>query len=100
MTEFKSRWKSLTNRGQWAVRGSAFTGKVKATKAVWFPPKPLETGKKAASAAKEQSGKTTKKATRKTSGAAKATTGAGKKTTSTAKKVASRPRRSKSTSST
>ena len=99
MTEFKSRWKSLTNRGQWAVRGSAFAGKVKATKAVWFPPEPVKTGEKAASAAKNGAKKTSKKTGSKTGGAAKKTARAGKKTTGTAtKKAVDRPRRRKATS--
>ncbi|MGH3506475.1 MAG: hypothetical protein ACRDO2_04640 [Nocardioidaceae bacterium] len=77
MSEIKSRWKSVTDREKWATRGASFVAKAKATKAVWFPPKPVETGKKTASTAK----KATKTATKKTTGAAKKTTGAANKTT-------------------
>ncbi|MGH3306557.1 MAG: hypothetical protein ACRDOX_02625 [Nocardioides sp.] len=77
MIEIKSRWDSVTHREKWAARGASFMAKAKATKAVWFPPKPVETGTKAASTAK----KGTKKTTKKTTGAAKKTTGAAKKPT-------------------
>jgi hypothetical protein len=73
MIEIKSGWKSATDREKWAARGASFVAKAKATKVVWFPPKPVETGKKAAS--------TTKKATKKTTGAAKKTTNGTKKVT-------------------
>ena len=77
MIDIRSPWKSATDRGKWAARGASFVVKVKATKAVWFPPKPEQTGKKTTGAAK--------KTTKKTTGAAKKT---GKKTTGTAKKTA------------
>lgn len=77
MIETKSRLKSVTDREKWVARGASFAGKVKATKLVWFPPKPEETAKKAASTAK----KTTKSAARQTTGAAKKTTGPAKKVT-------------------
>lgn len=80
MIEIKSRWKSVTNKESWAARGASFVTKAKATKVVWFPPKPVETGKKAASTAKKATKKTTKGATKKTTGAAKKTAGAAKKT--------------------
>jgi hypothetical protein len=70
MIEFKGRLKSVTDTEKWAARGASFVAKAKATKAVWFPPKPAETGKKAASTAK----KTTRKTTKKTTGAAKKAT--------------------------
>ena len=91
MIEIKSRLKSVTDREKWAARGASFVAKAKATKVVWFPPKPVETGKKAASTAK----KATKRATKKTTGAAKKTTGAAKKTTNGTKKVANPVRRKK-----
>jgi hypothetical protein len=69
MIEIK-RWKSVTDREKWAARGASFVAKAKATKVVWFPPKPVETGKKAASTAKTA----TTRATKKTTGAAKKTT--------------------------
>ena len=74
MIDISSRLKGVTDRGQWAARGASFVAKAKATKAVWFPPKPVDTGTKAASTAK----KATKGATKKTAGAAKKTTGAAK----------------------
>lgn len=80
MTEIKSQWKSVTDRERWAARGASFVAKARATKVVWFPPKPVETGKKAASTAKKATKKTTKGATKKTTGAAKKTAGAAKKT--------------------
>ena len=49
MIEIKSRWKSVTDNEKWAARGASFVAKVKATKMVWFPPRPGDTGKKAAS---------------------------------------------------
>jgi hypothetical protein len=83
MTELKSRWMSITNREKWAARGSSFVAKAKATRAVWFPPKPVETGKDVASTAKKASSGATKKSTRV---AKKASTKATKKTTDAAKK--------------
>ncbi len=91
MIEIKSRLKSVTDRGEWAARGASFVAKVKATKAVWFPPQPVETGKKAASTAK----KTTKGAAKKTTGAAKKTSPAAKRTTGAARKTTSSVRRKK-----
>jgi hypothetical protein len=73
MIEIESQWKSVTDRDKWAARGASFVAKAKATKVVWFPPKPEETGKKAAS--------TAKKATKRTTGAAKKTASGTKKVT-------------------
>jgi hypothetical protein len=70
MIELKSGLKSVTDREQWASRGASFVAKVEATKAVWFPPKPEETGRQAASTAK----KTAKKATKKSTAAARKST--------------------------
>ena len=81
MIEIKSRWKSATDREKWAARGASFVAKAKATKVVWFPPKPVETGKKAASAAKKATKRTTKRTTKKATGAAKKTTSGTKKVT-------------------
>ncbi len=75
MTDLKNAWKGVTDREHWAARGAAFMAKAKATKVVWFPPKPAATGKKAASTAK----KATKRASKKTTGAAKKRAGAAKK---------------------
>lgn len=76
MIEIRSGLKSVTDREKWAARGASFVAKAKATKAVWFPPEPVETGRKAASTAKKAS----KRATKKSSGAAKKAAGAAKKT--------------------
>jgi hypothetical protein len=77
MLDIASRWNGVTDRERWAARGASFVAKLKATKVVWFPPEPVETGKKTAATAK----KTTKRATKKTAAAAK------KSTSGTTKKV-------------
>jgi len=51
MIEIKNRWKRTTDKQRWAARGASFVAKVKATKVVWFPPKPVENGKKTAATA-------------------------------------------------
>jgi hypothetical protein len=84
MIEIKSRWKSVTDSERWAARGASFVTKAKATKAVWFPPKPVETGKKAASTARKTTKKTTdagKETTKKTAGVAKKTANGTRKVT-------------------
>lgn len=83
MTEIKNRLKDVRDREKWAARRASLAGKVKATKVVWFPPKPVETGKKAASRAKQETTKTAKK----TRGAVKKSTAAAKKTTGGTKNV-------------
>ena len=88
MIELKSGLQSITDKGQWASRGASFVTKVKATKAVWFPPEP--SGKVASSAQQ-----TAKKATRKTTAAARKTTAGTRKTTAGTKKVADPVRRKK-----
>lgn len=73
MIEIKSRWNNIADREAWVARGASFVTKLKATKAVWFPPEPAEVGTKAATTAKKATTATTKK----TAGAAtKATRGA------------------------
>lgn len=89
--DINSGLKSVTDREMWAARGASFVTKVKATKAVWFPPKPVKTTKKAAATAK----KTTKRAAKKTTGAAKKSTAAASSTKG-AKKVTSPVRGKKS----
>ena len=84
MMEIKSRMKGVTDKEKWVARRASFVAKAKATKVVWFPPKPVETGKKAAS--------TTKKSTKR---AAKKTTGAAKKTAKGPKNVAEPGRKTK-----
>ena len=78
MVDVTGLWKNATDKGRWSSRVATFTAKVKATKAVWFPPKPEKTGKKVAS--------TAKKATKKSTGAAKNT---GAKRTAAAKRPSS-----------
>jgi hypothetical protein len=92
MIEIRSRLKSVGDKEKWAGRGASFVAKAKATKVVWFPPKPVETGKKTVSSSE----KATKGAAKKTTGAAKRTaegtaTGAKKAT----KKTTNRARRQK-----
>ncbi len=53
MIDIKKRWTSVTDTGRWTARGASFVAKAKATKAVWFPPKPADSGKKSAAAAKK-----------------------------------------------
>jgi hypothetical protein len=76
MIEIENPWKSVTDRQKWTAHAASFVAKAKATKVVWFPPKPEETGKKAASTAKNATRRTGKK-----------TTAAAKKTTAGTKKV-------------
>ena len=71
MLDIKKRMKGVTDKQEWAARGASFVTKVKATKAVWFPPTPVDTGAKAASTGK----KATSRAATRTTGAAKKATG-------------------------
>ena len=64
MFAFTNLWDSATDKGRWAARGASFVAKVKATKAVWFPPAPEDAVKKTASTAKKTTRKTAKKATK------------------------------------
>lgn len=86
MIDIKRRWKSVADRRRWAARGASFVAKTKATRAVWFPPKPADTGTKAASTAK----KTSKRTAKKTTGSAKKSATAAKKTAGGRKKVSTR----------
>jgi len=99
MIEIKSGWKSVADREKWAARGASFVAKAKATKVVWFPPEPVETGKKAASKAKKATTRASKKsaaaAKKTTKSAANKTTGAPKKTTNGTKKLTKPLRRKK-----
>jgi hypothetical protein len=87
MIDIQSRFKSVTDREKWAARGASFVAKTKATKAVWFPPEPVETGKKAARKTAAAASRGTKQATRKSTGAAKKSTGAARRTTGAAKRA-------------
>ena len=82
MIDIKHGWKSVADREKWAARGASLVAKAKATKAVWFPPKPTATGKKSAATAKKASKTAAKKSTQKTASAAKKTTKGTKKVTS------------------
>ena len=72
MVEIKRRWKSVIDTQTWAARGASFVAQAKATKLVWFPPKPVATGKETASTAK----KATERPTKTTTSAAKKPTDA------------------------
>jgi hypothetical protein len=50
MFDMKSRLQTVANKEKWASRGASVMAKVKATKLVWFPPKPAQAGKDAVSA--------------------------------------------------
>jgi hypothetical protein len=49
MFEIKNRWQALANKQKWAARGASIMAKAKATKLVWFPPKPDQSAKDAVS---------------------------------------------------
>jgi hypothetical protein len=83
--DLRSSVDKVTDRQAWASRGAAFMAKVKATKTVWFPPKPAAAGRDAGKAAAKATGTTAKKTTKKTARATKKTT----KATGAAKKAAS-----------
>jgi hypothetical protein len=90
MLELKSRWDSATDREKWAARGATFVTKLKATKAVWFPPDAGEIGDKASTSATKATKRATKKstgATKKTASSARKSTGAARKATSGTKKA-------------
>ncbi|NUP32456.1 MAG: hypothetical protein HOU01_12140 [Streptomycetaceae bacterium] len=74
MIGIEDQLKSVTDRATWTARGASFVAKVKATKVVWFPPRPEKTGKRAASAAKGTARKTTSGTARKATGASKRAT--------------------------
>jgi uncharacterized protein YjbJ (UPF0337 family) len=93
----RTTWQIMRDRGKWTARGATFVAKLKATKLVWFPPKPVEGVGKAISAAEHQTiraaGTTTDAVTRTAgsgrtaaSAAAVKTPGTARKATGTAKK--------------
>jgi hypothetical protein len=84
MIDIGSRWKSVTDRNRWAAGGASFVAKVKATKAVWMPPKPDRTTSKKAAATAKKASRGGKKTAKKGGGAAKKTA---KKGTNAAKKA-------------
>ena len=81
--DIKSGLRNVADRERWAARGASLVAKAKATKAVWFPPRPEETGKKTASTAKKASKRTARKTTR----AAKKTANGTKKATAARQKT-------------
>ena len=83
------RVKGVADRDRWSAHGASLLAKVKATKAVWFPPDVAEDGRKTAGTAGRATRSTTKRAAKKTAKrpAKKAT----RKSTSTARKAAKRP---------
>ena len=95
MIDIRRELKGVADREKWAARGASFVAKARATKVVWFPPEPVEGGKKAASAATKATTRATGKTAAAGPKATKKTTGAGKKTTSAAKKVTNPARRKK-----
>jgi hypothetical protein len=74
MIEVKSLWAHVADRPRWAVRGAAFIAKVKATKAIWLPPRPSATAQKSVATAKKAAKKTTRKTTKKVGGKGAGTT--------------------------
>ena len=95
MIDIMGPLKSVRDREKRAALGASFVAKVKATKVVWFPPKPVEAGKKAASTAKKATKKTATKSTGAAKKATKKTTGAAKKATTGTKSVSAPVRRKK-----
>jgi hypothetical protein len=97
MIDIQHGLKQVASRERWAARGASFMVKVKATKAVWFPPEPAKSGQRAAtagaqaaSAGAQATGRTTKRATKKAAGKpASTTSGAVKKASGGTKKKAS-----------
>lgn len=85
MIELKSGFQSVTDKERWADGGASLVAKLKATKAVWFPPEPTKSGKKATSTAKKATKKAakkaTKKSTRKATAAARKSSGGTKRVT-------------------
>jgi hypothetical protein len=59
MIDIKRPWKSVTDKEKWAARGASFVAKAKATKLVWFPPKPEDAATTATEATKQATAKTT-----------------------------------------
>jgi len=89
MLDIKSGLRNVTDRQRWAVRGASLVAKAKATKAVWFPPTPAGTGRKAVSSAKKGAStakKASKPAAKKTSRVA-AKTANGTKKSATARRT-------------
>jgi hypothetical protein len=63
MLDVKSVWSRVGDTKTWRARRAAFVAKLGATKAVWFPPEPAGTARKATA----QGRKTAKRTARKTS---------------------------------
>ena len=69
-----------TDRAAWKARGASFVTKLKATQAIWFPPKAEEAPAKAASTARKTTKKAAKRTTKKATSARKRTNGTARKT--------------------
>lgn len=67
MADIKSRLNSIADKNMWAARGATFMAKAKATKAVWFPPRPEQ----AAEATAATVGQATADKAEQTTGAAR-----------------------------
>ena len=74
MIGIEKQVKSATDKEMWTARGASFVAKVKATRVVWFPPRPEKTGKRATSAATRTARKTTSGTARKATGGSKRAT--------------------------
>jgi hypothetical protein len=72
--DLNTQLRELGDRAAWAQRGASFMTKLRATKAVWFPPQPAKTGRKAAATVE----KGTKRSAKKTTRTAKKATAAAK----------------------
>ena len=44
MIGFKNQWAGITDKQKWLERRTTLVAKLKATKMIWFPPKPVESG--------------------------------------------------------
>jgi hypothetical protein len=56
MVDIKRQWQSVANKNTWTARAATIVAKAKATKMVWFPPKPEQAGQRHA-ATTEQAAK-------------------------------------------
>ena len=64
MMNLKQVWHQAVDKQAWSARRTALMAKLGATKAVWFPPDPTSTAKKAASKGRKTTKKTAKKTAR------------------------------------
>ena len=74
MIDIRSELGSITDRCKWVARGASFVTKLKATKAVWFPPEPVKSATQATTGTAEKAtgaGSQAKSGTTKATDAAK-----------------------------